>query len=82
MGQIPIVEDTTIMCYTDGLTDQVDMNGQPFSTEDITSAGREFREDVSAINHVLANRIMQYRNGQSFTDDITIMTTVRIFGRN
>ncbi|MCB9018726.1 MAG: PP2C family protein-serine/threonine phosphatase [Chitinophagales bacterium] len=82
MGQIPIVEDTTIMCYTDGLTDQVDMNGQPFSTEDITSLLEEnLGEDVSAINHVLGNRIMQYRNGQSFTDDITIMT-VRIFGRN
>lgn len=82
MGQIPIVEDTTIMCYTDGLTDQVDKAGKPFTTDDITQLLKDnLKEDVEAINHKLGNMIMRYKKGKTFSDDVTVMT-LRILGKS
>ncbi len=82
MGQVPIVDDTTIMCYTDGLTDLYDeKNGATFTTDDITRLLKDnLKDDVEEINRKLAAEIIPFRTENGFGDDITIMT-LRISGR-
>jgi len=82
MGQIPIIDDTTIMCYTDGLTDLCDeKDGTTFSVDDIKQLLQDnLDEDVEEINRKTAAGIMRYRTEDGFGDDITIMS-LRINGR-
>ena len=82
MGQIPIVDDTTILCYTDGLTDLASDDGETFTTDNIGNLlAANLKEPVEEINRKLAAGIMRYRNENGFGDDITVMT-LRIKGRS
>ncbi|MBC8173047.1 MAG: SpoIIE family protein phosphatase, partial [Chitinophagales bacterium] len=79
--QIPIVEDTTIICYTDGLTDLVNENEQVFSLPSLVEfSQKNYTEDVQQINRKLLKEIVQFKAGRGFVDDITVLT-VKIFGR-
>lgn len=81
MGQIPIVEDTTIVCYTDGLTDIMNESNEIFSLETLLSFLRENREeDVDQLNAKLQERINVFKGSNDFIDDVTVLT-VRIFAK-
>lgn len=81
LGQIPIVEDTTILAYTDGLTDLTNESGDVFSVETLTDfVTKNYKEDVELINKKLISAITQFSKTNGFTDDITVLT-IKLFGR-
>ncbi|MBC8046609.1 MAG: PP2C family protein-serine/threonine phosphatase [Fimbriimonadaceae bacterium] len=81
LGQIPIVEDTTIMSYTDGLTDLENDKEQAFSMETLVNFMKtNYKEDVEHINRKLLTEIIRFKEKRNFTDDITVLT-VKIFGK-
>lgn len=76
MGQIPIVEDTAIICFTDGLTDVVNEDNQVFPLEDLIKLMQSnYKGEVSALNKQIINEIMRFKgeDGQ-VSDDITVLS--------
>jgi sigma-B regulation protein RsbU (phosphoserine phosphatase) len=81
LGQIPVVDDTTIIAYTDGLTDLVNEKEEAFSLEVLTNfLQNTYTADVETVNRKLLNEITHFKETRSFTDDITVLT-VKLFGK-
>lgn len=81
LGQIPIVDDTTILCYTDGLTDLVNDREQPFTIESLIHFLKtNYTVNVEQINRKLLSEIIQFKERQNFVDDVTVLT-VKLFGK-
>lgn len=76
MGQIPIVEDTAIICFTDGLTDVVNENNQVFPLNALVELMQNnYKNDVGALNKQIIKEIMRFKgeDGQ-VSDDITVLS--------
>ncbi len=81
LGQVPIIEDTTILCYTDGLTDLLNEKNQIFSLEALVEFLKaNYEDEMDNINRKLLAEIMRFKEGNNFVDDITVLS-VKIFGR-
>ncbi len=82
LGQIPIAEDTTIICFTDGLTDLVNEQEMPFQLESVLSIAKEYhRQDVDTINRKLLAELMKFKGEKgNANDDITVLS-IKIFGK-
>ncbi|MFN0276081.1 MAG: GAF domain-containing SpoIIE family protein phosphatase [Chitinophagales bacterium] len=81
LGQIPVVDDTTIIAYTDGLTDLVNEKEEAFSLEVLSNFAQEnYTSEVEVLNKKLLTDITRFKEGRSFTDDITVLT-VKLFGK-
>lgn len=81
LGQIPIVDDTTILCYTDGLTDLVHENNQVFSLDGLSLfLQNNCNRSADDINRQLIESITAFKEENDLVDDITILT-VKIFGK-
>ncbi len=76
MGQIPIIEDTAIICFTDGLTDVVNEAQQVFPLEKLVELVKtNYQENVSALNKKIINTIMKFKGeGGGVSDDITVLS--------
>ena len=72
-------QDDIIICFTDGLTDCLNKNGEDFSKERIIRIVQEYH-DESAI--MLMNRIMDkfadFIGNEKYTDDITLIVLKRV----
>lgn len=81
LGQIPIVEDTTILAYTDGLTDLQNESGESYSIEMLKAfLQRNYTEDVKEINKNLLHEINRFKQSRDYVDDISVLT-VKLFGK-
>lgn len=81
MGQIPIIEDTTIICYTDGLTDVVNEAKQVFPLDGLLDLAKgNYTKDVEALNKKIIGEIMKFKGEDGgISDDITVLS-VKIKG--
>lgn len=75
IGEVLITEDTTILTYTDGLTDMQNDAEEYFDEE----ALMEFVKDktslsAKAFNHELMNHIEVFKGRQNYPDDFTVLT--------
>lgn len=81
LGQIPVLDDTTIIAYTDGLTDLVNEKEETFSLEVLTNfLQQNYKSDVETVNKELLAEITHFKESRRFTDDITVLT-VKLFGK-
>jgi len=76
LGQIPIVDDTAIVCYTDGLTDVVNEKHQVFPLEELIAYIKSnYQHNVDELNRELIDRIMQFKGDEGdISDDITVLS--------
>lgn len=76
LGQVAIVEETAIICYTDGLTDVVNENNQPFPLDQLIDyAKTNYKNNVHDLNKTLIDKIMKYKgDGGGISDDITVLS--------
>ena len=76
MGQIPIVEDTAIICFTDGLTDVVNENNQVFPLNDLVSLlQNNYKGDIQLLNKKIISEIMRFKGEDGIvSDDITVLS--------
>ncbi|MFI5171860.1 MAG: GAF domain-containing SpoIIE family protein phosphatase [Chitinophagales bacterium] len=83
LGQIPIVENTAIICYTDGLTDVVNEHNQVFALNKLIElVEKNYKEDVTVLNQMIINEIMQFKGlDGEVSDDITVLS-IKILGGN
>ncbi len=76
LGQIPIVDETTIICYTDGLTDVVNEKHQVFPLDElITYLKNNYTANVHDLNRKLIDKIMLFKGEDGgISDDITVLS--------
>ncbi len=76
LGQIPIVGETTIICYTDGLTDVVNEMHQVLPLDELISyAKTNYTENVHDLNRKLIDKIMKFKGEDGdISDDITVLS--------
>ena len=76
MGQIPIVENTAIICFTDGLTDVVNEANQVFPIDALISlVENNYKGDVVALNKKIIDEIMRFKGEDGeVSDDITVLS--------
>ncbi|MBP9188087.1 MAG: PP2C family protein-serine/threonine phosphatase [Chitinophagales bacterium] len=80
-GEVKVEDDTTILCYTDGLTDLVNENNQVFSLKGLTAfLKHDYNRSAEKITHELIEIITNYKEANDLVDDITILA-VKIFGK-
>lgn len=79
IGEMQIPGDALMVCYTDGVTDVVNADGEHFGDEGlsdfISSTGVC---GASEFNQKLINRLDQYKGAENYTDDFTLLT-LRMF---
>ncbi len=67
--------DITLFCYTDGLTDTIDVNKQSLSIEEIKAAiENNSKLSPSEINNSILELATKFKGENEFTDDIALLT--------
>lgn len=76
MGQLPITEDTAIVCYTDGLTDVVNEFNQVFPLDELIELAKQhYKEPVEVLNKSIIDEIMHFKGHDGeVSDDITVLS--------
>ncbi len=75
IGGLCLTRDATLFAYTDGLTDARNDAGEFFNEERLIDFLKDNnRLDARALNTKLFEHIETFRQGQSLTDDITVLT--------
>ncbi len=76
MGQVPIVEDTAIICFTDGLTDVVNEDNQVFPLDELIGLlQKNYTGDIATLNKKIINEIMRFKGEDgAVSDDITVLS--------
>ena len=76
MGQVPIVEDTAIICFTDGLTDVVNEDNQVFPLNELIDLlQKNYTGDIATLNKKIINEIMRFKGEDgAVSDDITVLS--------
>jgi len=73
---IKLEKDATLFCFTDGLVDLKDDQGNYFGEDRITEFVKDNSKDSPKImNEKLMKEINKFRGTQEFVDDIAILTT-------
>ncbi len=83
MGQIPIIENTAIICFTDGLTDVVNEQNQVFPLDSLIKLVEgNYKSDVKSLNKKIIDEIMRFKgeDGQ-VSDDITVLSVKIMEGK-
>lgn len=74
-GEVELPAGCTLLCYTDGLIEQEDVNGNSFETAPITKVLRTLsRSSAQAINEAVINTFETHRGGLPYLDDIALLT--------
>jgi len=83
MGQIPIIEDTAIICFTDGLTDVVNENNQVFPLDALIKLMQSnYKGEVAVLNNKIIQEIMRFKGEDgAVSDDITVLSVKILAGK-
>lgn len=74
-GNITVPENALLVNYTDGLIDLQDNKGELFEMERLSAFSIEHRAlDPEVFNEKLMEYIIDYKEDQSFVDDISLLT--------
>jgi sigma-B regulation protein RsbU (phosphoserine phosphatase) len=74
-GEVAVKPGSTIVNYTDGLSEAADASGNLFEIEGLTAFLKENHEmDLGAFNTKLIERVVAFKQGTEFDDDITLLT--------
>ena len=75
LGEVSITEDTTILTYTDGLTDMQN-DAEEYFDEEVLQEFVKNKTDLSAkeFNQQLINHIEVFKGRQNYPDDFTVLT--------
>ena len=75
LGEVSITEDTTILTYTDGLTDMQN-DAEEYFDEEVLQEFVKNKTDLSAkeFNQQLINHIEIFKGRQNYPDDFTVLT--------
>lgn len=73
-GQIQLPEKSTLLCYTDGLVEQEDTNGDPFETDPLEAAliGHAANGPAVVIQAV-RSEFEKHRGNNPYLDDIAVL---------
>lgn len=74
-GQLTLDPESTVICYTDGLTEQENSEQEEFGIERLSSIGRElFGSPAELINAEILKRLNDFRGEMPFVDDTALLT--------
>lgn len=75
-GSLKWNKDAMLLCFTDGLVDLKNDDGEYFDDEMIKSfLTQNAKKTATGFNEALLKEIHRYKESQSFVDDIAILTT-------
>lgn len=73
--QIPLEEETMILCFTDGLTDLCNQNGEFFGDKTIEDfVNDNYSKSPESFNQELLHAIDNFRGEMDINDDIAVLT--------
>jgi len=75
-GEISFPENSILICYTDGITDLEDAQGNFFGIENFHSCIRSYssEHDLNLIHQRLKETMNEFRKEKEYNDDVTLMT--------
>jgi sigma-B regulation protein RsbU (phosphoserine phosphatase) len=74
-GEVDLPPGCTLLCYTDGLVEQEDVNGNSFETARITKILTTLANTTAkAINEAVISTFEAHRGGLPYLDDIALLT--------
>ncbi len=74
-GEVDLPAGSTLLCYTDGLVEQENANGEAFETDPITRIlGQERSSSAHVINKTILRAFEQHRGQVPYLDDIAVLT--------
>ena len=76
-GFIPDIDDFFLFCYTDGLTETVNEEGNEFGSDRLTTYFRSdeiFRRDLKTIHQDIIVDLDTFKGLKGYHDDITILS--------
>lgn len=74
-GEVYLPAGSTLLCYTDGLVEQEDANGNSFETAPITRILSTLsRSSAKEINQAVIDTFETHRGGLPYLDDIALLT--------
>ncbi|MEL6863963.1 MAG: PP2C family protein-serine/threonine phosphatase [Bacteroidota bacterium] len=82
IGRLELIEEATIVTFTDGLTDLQAENGEYFDEQMLQDFVREHQTfSAKVFNDRLLRHIEQFKGDQTYPDDFTVLTC-KIFSRD
>lgn len=74
-GEVDLPAGCTLLCYTDGLVEQENAQGDAFDTAPLTRIlGQERNSSAAAINSAIKQAFEAHRSQQPYLDDIAVLT--------
>lgn len=74
-GEVDLPENSTLLCYTDGLIEQEDMHGNSFETTQLTKILSDLgRSTAKNVNDAVITAFEAHRSGLPYLDDIALLT--------
>lgn len=74
-GEVDLPPNCTLLCYTDGLVEQEDVNGNAFETTTLTELLTALSHTPAAeINQAIIRTFEAHRGGLPYLDDIALLT--------
>ncbi|MFM2224436.1 MAG: hypothetical protein RJA07_638 [Bacteroidota bacterium] len=75
IGEIYLDEESTLILYTDGLSDLVNEKGDFFGNEEVENFASKFYSlSPKDFNTKILEKVNEYRGNATYTDDISILT--------
>lgn len=75
IGEVTLEPGTLLINYTDGLTDLENEEGYNFTIEKVMEFVKENQEySMAVFNNLLLKKIMDFKGGKEFIDDISILS--------
>lgn len=74
-GIVNITQETTIVCYTDGLVELENSKGEAFGTDGLKNIIRESSDkDMKTLNKVIIETIDDFKQDKPYIDDIALFS--------
>ncbi len=74
-GEVALPANGALLCYTDGLVEQEDAQGNAFGTEPLERTLKEFsRVGAAAVNRGIITSFDEHRGAEAYLDDIAVLT--------
>ncbi len=82
-GMIPFPEDSILFCYTDGITDLEDMDGNFFGVEKIQEILNNHSDTftMNDLHLIFMDAFYKFKGANQFTDDITMLSCKSVGAR-
>lgn len=75
VGVMELQKDSTLFLYTDGLTETENKHQVAFGTKMVVEHLKQYKKaSAEEINTQLVNKLDKFRNGNPYSDDITLVT--------